>query len=198
MLPRNLSREDKALNRREDLSQPNAPNAPWSQVFFPPVNQVFPFAGNWGLFVRRTRANIFTMHSRFLPLAIVVVPVLLAQRAPRGVDLRNTHHRVLAAVPFVGSGTHADPRRPAYAPLPARGTAASRSGIIAFACQPSDDKALALCEFVAADPAALRPILSDQLVKSFEKGKALKADVETEFRKYKKDFSLDKLMLRVP
>jgi hypothetical protein len=89
-------------------------------------------------------------------------------------------------------------RRPAYAPVPARGTAASRSGIIAFSCQPSDDKSLALCEFVAADPAALRPILSDRLVKSFEKGKAQKADVETEFKKYKKDFDLDKFLLRVP
>jgi len=138
------------------------------------------------------------MYLRLFIVAMLAVHPLLAQRAPRGVDLRNTHHRVLAAVPFVGSGTHADPRRPAYAPLPAGATAAPRSGIIAFSCQPSDDKSLALCEFVAADPGALRPIVSDPSVKSFEKGKAQKADVETEFKKYKKDFDLDKFLLRVP
>jgi hypothetical protein len=137
------------------------------------------------------------MYLRLFIVAILAAQALLAQRA-RGVDLRNTHHRVLAAVPFVGSGTYADPRRPAYAPLPVRGTAPSRSAIIAFSCQPSDDKQLNVCEFVAADPAALRPILADRSIKAFEKGKARKADIETELKKHKKDFDLDKFAVNVP
>ena len=99
---------------------------------------------------------------------------------------------------MTGAGTAADPRRPAYAPLPVRGKAATLTGIIGFAYQLSDDKQFALVEFVAADPAALKPILSDTTIKSFEKGKAKKIDIETEFKKYKKDFSLDKLLVRVP
>jgi hypothetical protein len=44
------------------------------------------------------------------------------------------------------------------------------------------------------DRAALAPILTDtrQDVKRFEKGKVKEADVEKEFKKYKKDFDLSK------
>ena len=65
--------------------------------------------------------------------------------------MRNTHERVLAVVPMVGSGTPDDPRRPMYAPVP--GGAPSREGIIAFTYQVSDDGKFALVEFVAHDHA---------------------------------------------
>jgi len=64
-------------------------------------------------------------------------------------------HRVIAVVPYVGSGKAGDPRRPKYAPLPAVSGAAAttkanaattaaptptaHSGIIAFTHVPSDD-----------------------------------------------------------
>jgi len=80
------------------------------------------------------------------------------------------YERVLAVVPMVGSGTLADPIRPAYAPLPTTSaitnpvlTAAStpgvtplRQGIIAFSYVMSDDGKLALVEFVAVDRGAFR------------------------------------------
>jgi hypothetical protein len=135
------------------------------------------------------------MRTSILLLATLTVYPLTAQRH---IDLRNTHHRVIAVVGMTGSGTYADPRRPAYVPAPIRGRAPSRSSIIAFSCQPSDDKQLNICEFVAADPTALRPILADRSIKAFEKGKARKADIEAEIKKYRNDFDLNKFGVNVP
>ena len=64
------------------------------------------------------------------------------------------YERCLAVVPFVGGGTWAGPKRPLYAPAAAQGNPASRSGILA-----SDDGKLFLCEFVAEEPTALKPML---------------------------------------
>jgi hypothetical protein len=114
--------------------------------------------------------------------------------------MRNTHERVLAVVPMVGSGTPEDPRRPMYAPVP--NGAPSREGIIAFTYQLSDDGKSALVELVAHDHAGLQAILADkgvrQDVKIFEKGKDNPADIEAEFRKYKKDFDLSHFEVKVP
>jgi hypothetical protein len=113
--------------------------------------------------------------------------------------MRNTHFRVIAVVPLIGAGTPADPRRPAYVPAPLPGRAPSRSGIIAFTWQASDDNNFALCEFVAADRAALAPILADKsLTVVFEKNNAKKDDVGNALKKYKKDFDLDNFGVRVP
>ena len=57
-----------------------------------------------------------------------------------------------------------------YVPAPAQMNPASRSGIFGFQCVESDDKKHALCEFVAATPAPLKPILTDPSVKAFLKG----------------------------
>jgi hypothetical protein len=93
---------------------------------------------------------------------------------------------------MVGAGTYADPKRPMFAP--AAGKVEGRQGLLAFSYQVSDDGQLALVEFVAADPSVLESIRSNpSTVKSFTRGKEKKADIEAEFKKYKKDFDLDKL-----
>ena len=137
------------------------------------------------------------MRLRFLALALVsVLPVLFAQQ--RRVDMRNTYYRLLCVVPMTGKGTPADPRRPEYAPLPS--TAPKATGIIAYTWQPADDKKNALVEFVARDRAAFKAILEDRRpdVKVFEKGKAKKADILGEFRRWKRDIDLDTFGVNVP
>jgi hypothetical protein len=102
---------------------------------------------------------------------------------------------------MVGDGTMNDPRRPMFAPnmgdpmKPVNtGAATPAPGILAFQYQLSDDGNYALVEFVGADRKALAEILNstDVRVKVFERAKAKKQDIENEFKKYKKDFSLDK------
>lgn len=114
------------------------------------------------------------------------------------VDPRNMYERVVAAVPWTGEGTLADPRRPLYAPAQSELNPASRAGILGYQCVESDDKQLALCEFVAADRHALLPILSDRNIKAFLKGKDKMDDVVKEFKKLKKDFDVTKFAVVMP
>jgi len=121
------------------------------------------------------------------------------------VDPKNTYNRVICVVPMIGKGTFEDPRRPQYAPLapvPPSGqtkpVAAPRNAILAYSHQVSDDGKYALVEFVAADRAAFQAILNDKQITVFEKGKASKADIEKELKKYKKDFDFDKFGLVLP
>ena len=151
------------------------------------------------------RGSDWRKEENLVRIAVLILSVLLAHATldaqPRrhGVDMRNTHYRVIAVVPIIGAGTPADPRRPAYAPAPLAGKAVSRTGIIAFTWQASDDNKFALCEFVAAEPAALAPILADKSITViFEKSKAKKDDVGNALKKYKKDFDLDTFGVRVP
>ncbi|HEY3416853.1 MAG TPA: hypothetical protein VGM23_08220 [Armatimonadota bacterium] len=53
---------------------------------------------------------------------------------------------------------------------------------------------------MARDAAAFNAIrsVSRAGVKSFDKGKSKKEDLETEFRKYRKDFKLENLEVMVP
>jgi hypothetical protein len=59
-----------------------------------------------------------------------------------------------------------------------------------------------LVEFGAADRKAFKAILDqakvNQGLKTFEKGKARRSDIETEFRRLKRDFNLDSLGVRLP
>ncbi len=127
---------------------------------------------------------------------LVAIPLLSQMR----LDSRRSYERVLCVVPMVGAGTAEDPRRPAYAPLPRGRSALARDGILAFTYQVSDDGRLALVEFVAADAAAFRGVKEDSRaeVKVFERGKAKRDDIEREFRKYKKDFDLDRFGVGLP
>jgi len=121
--------------------------------------------------------------------AILLCAILSAQ--PPRVDPRNTYNRIVTVVPMIGKGTSADPRRPQYAPWPPN-PAGTRTGIIAFNHQVSDDGKSALVEFIARDRSAFATILADKSLKVFEKGKDKKDDIEKEFKKYKKDFDLAK------
>ena len=64
----------------------------------------------------------------------------------------------------------------------------------------SDDGKLALVEFVALDRKAFKDVLADlnPNVKVFLKGKDKREDIETEFKKHKKDFRLDQFGASVP
>jgi hypothetical protein len=152
------------------------------------------------------------IHSRSIGLFLGMVVFLNAQTSGlpqkhitplrHHVDPANTYHRVICIVPYVGSGTHGDPKRPLYAPLPVPDPAAplpsllsgsDRSGIIAYKHLPSDDKSVALVEYVAVNRAALLPILNDKTIISFEKGKHTRAEMETACKKFRKDFVLENL-----
>ncbi|MDQ6699113.1 MAG: hypothetical protein M3Z36_02880 [Acidobacteriota bacterium] len=110
-------------------------------------------------------------------LAVSLAPL----SAQKKVDPRNTYQRLLCVVPMIGSGTKADPRRPEFVPLPKAGPP-SRTGIIAFSQQISDDRNFARVEFVAADRSAFKDILADKraTVKVFEKGGNSRAQIETD------------------
>src|SRR5262249_2406796 len=104
-------------------------------------------------------------------------------------------------VPLVGTGKRGDPIRPAFVPAPpAPGAAPDQKGILGFTMQMCDDHKHALVEFVARDRSAFRQIMADTRpdVKVFEKGKARRGDIEAEVRKWKKDFDLDRMQVRVP
>jgi hypothetical protein len=109
----------------------------------------------------------------------------------RRVDPASMYHRVYAVVPMIGTGTKADPFRPMLVPqsAPATGT---RTGILAYQIQMSDDGKSALVEFVGATRNDLLPIISstEAGVVLFERGNATQAQIETEFQKYKKNFTM--------
>jgi hypothetical protein len=128
----------------------------------------------------------------FVPVVYLLASICTALAQPR-VDPRNMYERVLAIVPIVGKGTMNDPKRPMYVPPPSAVHSTSGTGILGFSFVESDDGKFALVEFVARDRAALRDILADTAVKAFLKDRDKRADIETEFKKYKKDFDFDKL-----
>jgi hypothetical protein len=117
--------------------------------------------------------------------------------AQHRVDSQNTYSRVICVVPLVGSGTPADPKRPQYAPWPLS-RSRSRTDILAYSHQISDDGRFALVEFVARDRRAFLAIFNDKTLKVFEKGKDKKDDIEKELKNFKKDFDLNQFATRVP
>lgn len=107
------------------------------------------------------------------------------------VDFMNLHERMIAVVPVIGSGTYEDPRRPLFAPAPGQ----TVPGMISFSWKPSDDGKLAIVEYVMQSKEALQAIQSDaRVVKAFEKGKSRLAEMETELRKYRKDYRFRKVL----
>ena len=133
-----------------------------------------------------------------LGLTVLFTATLYAQQR---VDSGNLYYRVLAVVPIVGKGTLDDPKRPMFAPLPSQMTPGNRNGIIAFHHEVSDDGQYALVEFVAVQPSALQAIVTAANlpgVKVFQRGQNTQAQVEAEFQKQRKDFRIDRFLLRVP
>jgi hypothetical protein len=122
------------------------------------------------------------------------LPVAASPRvdAVNHVDPGKAYYRCYAVVPIIGSGKSGDPKRPMFVPLPGE-QKNDRSGILAFQMVLSDDRTMALVEFVGANRAALAPILTttESTAKSFERGLTSKAAIEAEFQKHKKGFTLD-------
>ncbi len=141
---------------------------------------------------------------RSVPRALVAIFVFLVYLMPApaqyAVDPRNLYERIILIVPIVGTGRQADFKRPLYAPALASRASLSRDGIIGYASVPSDDGKFALVELVARDRGAFQQIYAEKRsdVKIFEKGRAKKEDIEREFRKYRKDFSLDRVEVVLP
>jgi hypothetical protein len=131
-------------------------------------------------------------------LAAALLALVVVASAQYRVDPRNTYHRVICVVPFIGKGTADDPRRPQYAPLPAATAKSIADPIIAFTQEPTDDGQFAIVEFVARDRKALLPILNDPNVKSLEKGVVSKDAIEAELRKVRKDFDLTQFEVVMP
>jgi len=123
--------------------------------------------------------------------------VIASLSGQQKISPRQTYERVMAVMPLVGLGTVEDPKRPMFAPAPKSVTPASRTGIIGFTYVLSDDGKSALCEFVARDRASLNGILTAPSVKSFVKGVHPQAAIEAEFKKYKKDFDINKFGVHV-
>jgi hypothetical protein len=64
----------------------------------------------------------------------------------------------------------------------------------------SDDGKFALVEFVARDRAAFREVTAANRpdVRIFHKGRNSRAEIETEFRRYRRSFSMDQLRTILP
>ena len=103
---------------------------------------------------------------------------------------------MLCVVPYIGAGTRQDPRRPLYTPVPGA-QAPSLNGIIGFQQIPTDNKLLAIVEYVAADASALAPILNDRSLQVFERGKHSRATIEQAFKLVRKDFDLTQFGMAV-
>ena len=127
-----------------------------------------------------------------LGLHCLLLPGMPEAWGQRRVDERNLGERVVLICPVAGEGTARAPRRPICAPDAAE---IGPEAIVSFTSILSDDRKYALVEVVAHNRKALAPLLADARaeVKKFDRSRgAKKEDIETEFRKYKRDFSFDK------
>ncbi|MFN0104739.1 MAG: hypothetical protein ACKV2U_21955 [Bryobacteraceae bacterium] len=119
-------------------------------------------------------------YSRLLLLCAAAF-VVSAQPARIG----GSGERILVAVPMVGAGTWADPRRPAML----------REAGVAFRFELSDDGATAIAEVSPRGPLELKNLESqlktDARAKVFRPSKDKQTDVQDEIRKVKKDFDIE-------
>ena len=124
-------------------------------------------------------------------LLLIFSGILFAQHA---VDPAERYHRLICLVHLTGSGAKDDPQRPEYVPATVDGT---RTGIIAWSQQITDDGQMAIIHIVAVDRQAFSPILADKRpeIRVFEIGKDSPDAIEKELKKYKKDFSLNSLQV---
>jgi hypothetical protein len=122
---------------------------------------------------------------RLLVGLLALAAVVCAQRR---VAPEHLSERLLCVVPMVGAGTPEDPKRPLFAPWPA--TAETKSAILSYSQQVSDDGAYAIVEFVARDKAAFKAIASDARVKVIEREGRKDEDIEQELRRYKHDLTV--------
>ena len=117
--------------------------------------------------------------------------------AQRAVSPYQRYFRIICLVHLTGAGTETDAVRPEYAPEDA--AVATRSGILAWTFQLTDDKQMAIVEYVAADRTAFGNILADARpeILKFEIGKDRPEAIEAALQKYKAGFRLDSMRLPV-
>jgi hypothetical protein len=139
--------------------------------------------------------------TRAVAVLVCLYAMAATAKAQPRVDPRNSYERVLMVVPLIGSGTVEDPIRPMFAPAPKAIDVVGRTGIIAYTYVLSDDGKFALTEFVTRDRKQFKPLLDAvsaasavgaASIKTFIKGVNTRADIEAEFKKYKKDFDASK------
>jgi hypothetical protein len=117
-----------------------------------------------------------------LAASSLIVPAV-SQAQPH-VDAENLGEKVIVVVPITGKGTYADPLRPMIL---------SADGVEQFQWEPSDDGKLAIVEISARDRAVFaKHALDTRIVKTFQKGRTTRADIERELKKIKKEFTLDR------
>ncbi len=113
------------------------------------------------------------------------------------VDPYARYHRLICLVHLTGTGSASDPVRPEY--TPASADAPSRTGILAWSFQISDDGTMAVVQYVAVDRNAFQSIFADTRpeVLIFEIGKVDRSVIETALQQFKKGFNLDTMKLPV-
>ncbi|HWE53022.1 MAG TPA: hypothetical protein VG273_24740 [Bryobacteraceae bacterium] len=118
----------------------------------------------------------------------------IAHGPTRAADPAVRYHRLICLVHLKGSGKKDDPRLPEYAPATID---PSRSGIIAWSMQLTDNGNMAIVQFVAVDRQAFAEILADKRadIKVFEIGKDKPAAIEAEMKKHKSTFALSGLQV---
>lgn len=150
----------------------------------------------WGIFLGALSPSFSQVASPIAspsqPAAAKITPL-----NQRRVDPAAMYHRVYAVVPIIGTGTQGDPLRPMFIQAPpdpkAAPAAVAHAGILAYQMQMSDDGKFALVEYVAATRADLLPVITSTAAGAaavFERANATQAQIEAEFQKYKKDFTL--------
>ena len=112
------------------------------------------------------------------------------------VDPGQMYYRIYARVHLMGSGKKGDEIRPMFTPTPDTAPK-NHSGVLAWQMQLSDDGKWALVELVGATAKDLQSIISALPPgQVFERGKHTQAEIEAEFQKYKKNFTLNSFGVR--
>src|SRR5438874_13673268 len=112
--------------------------------------------------------------------------------AQHAADPTTRYYRLICLVHLTGSGRHNDAIRAEFLP-----EVLDRGGILSWSMQLTDDKHMAIVHLVAANRTAFDAILNDKRsdIRVFEIGKHGRNAIETELRKYKRDFDLDQFQV---
>lgn len=148
-------------------------------------------------------AALLTLSFLFrLSLSFALFSALSSAQMRHTAAASDLNHHIFVIAPLQGKGTPADPIRPMFVPVqgfrPGVATSGasgiiSRTGILGYHTQISDDGKFALVEFVAATRTDFKDILAttDSRVQIFEKGVHQKNQIEAAFKVFRKDFSFD-------
>lgn len=126
------------------------------------------------------------------PTYSATTPINRPLSGRRTVSATETHFRIMAVVPLVGTGKKGDPIRPDFVPVHKPGDP-YHSGIIAYTQIPTDDRKHAIVEMVATSPTAFAAIRADKRVDVVvvDHTTTAKKVVESTLQVYRKGFTLD-------